>query len=60
MVRNKELETALKRHEIIAPLLVPGLDDAEKTADKAGDTGQGEHIRKDAAKIYCSIPREKL
>lgn len=30
MVKNEELEKALKRHEIIAPLLVPGLDDAEK------------------------------
>ena len=30
MVRNEELETALKRHEMIAPLLVPGLDESEK------------------------------
>lgn len=30
MVRNEELETALKRHEMIAPLLVPELDEAEK------------------------------
>jgi hypothetical protein len=30
MLRNEEMEAALKRHEMIAPLLVPGLDDAEK------------------------------
>lgn len=30
MNRNEELEKALKRHELIAPLLVPGLDEAEK------------------------------
>jgi transposase InsO family protein len=30
MIRNEELETALKRHEMIAPLLVPGLDESEK------------------------------
>lgn len=30
MVKNEELEAALKRHEMIAPLLVPGLDEAEK------------------------------
>lgn len=30
MVKNEEMEAALRRHEIIAPLLVSGLDDAEK------------------------------
>ena len=29
MTKNEEMEAALKRHEMIAPLLVPGLDDAE-------------------------------
>lgn len=30
MIRNEELETALKRHEMISPLLLPGLDESEK------------------------------
>lgn len=30
MTREPVIETALKRHEIIAPLLTPGLDEAEK------------------------------
>ena len=30
MVNKAEMEKALKRHEIIAPLLVPDLDEAEK------------------------------
>lgn len=30
MSKEPVIETALKRHEIIAPLLVPGLDEAEK------------------------------
>lgn len=30
MVNKTEMEKALRRHEIIAPLLVPGLDEAEK------------------------------
>ena len=40
MVRNEELESALKKHEIIAPLLVPGLDDAEKRRIRPGQTHQ--------------------
>lgn len=30
MANNEALETAVKRHEIIAPLLMPGLEEAEK------------------------------
>jgi hypothetical protein len=30
MTNNTALETALRKHEIISPLLQPGLDEAEK------------------------------
>lgn len=30
MISNTSLEMALRKHEIISPLLQPGLDEAEK------------------------------
>lgn len=58
MVRNEELETALKRHEIIAPLLVPGLDDAEKRRIRR-EILDRENISERTLRRYIAAYRDK-
>ena len=58
MVRNEELETALKRHEMIAPLLVPGLDESEKRRIRREILGR-EGISERTLRRYVASYRNK-
>ena len=58
MVNKAEMEKALKRHEIIAPLLVPDLDDAEKRRIRR-EILEREQISERTLRRYLAAYREK-
>jgi putative transposase len=58
MTKNEEMEAALKRHEMIAPLLVPGLDDAEKRRIRR-EILDREGISERTLRRYIAAYREK-